>query len=176
MQNIGQDVETKTINNVPSVAGQQAARPIPADKRQQVEDMGTLENKTKQLIDFAKEHRNSWNPEITRRAYQMAKEMEGFYATSLRASMTEANQASINKQIAEYNPTSLVGQLVKGSQAGLKEIRDSNLMRRDQVLKSLGFNPRQQKTSNQAPGGSGQPTQDKHGREIIWKDGKAFYK
>jgi hypothetical protein len=172
MQNVGQDLEEKTINNVPSVAGQRAARPIPQDKRDQVQQMNVLDDKAKDLMDYAKVHEGSWNPKTRAVAQQKANEMVGFYSSSLGTSMTQGNRTWLDEQIAKKNPTSIIAQELYGSSAKLKEIQDSNNMRRNNMLKSLGFNPKESKSDS----GKSSGPQSKSGKPMIQKDGKWYYK
>lgn len=152
-QRIGEDIEQKTIDNVPSVSGQQATRPIPQDKRDQVQNMNVLDEKAKDLINYAKAHEGSWNPKTRAIAQQKANEMVGFYSSSLGTSMTEGNRTWLDEQIAKKNPTSAISQELYGSNAKLNEIMNSNAMRRNNLLKSVGLHPKEEaqtKTMNGA--------------------------
>jgi hypothetical protein len=174
MAKIGEDREEKTIENVPSVAGQQATRPIPQAQRDQVQNMNVLRDKAKQLIDFSKKHEGSWDPKTRAKAQQMANELVGFYSSSLGTSMTEGTRTWLDEQVAKKNPTSIIGQELMGSNEKLNEIMKSNNMRQATLLKSLGFRPREEKHSGKSAPKSGSTS--KSGKEIIYKDGKAYYK
>lgn len=144
LANMAQDTEQKTIDNTPAVAGQMASRPIAGGDREQVNAMNTLEDKAKQLIDFSKAHEGTWDPSTRAKAQQMANELVGFYSNSLGTSMTEGNRTWLDEQIAKKNPTSAISQILYGSNAKLKEIMESNNMRRKTKLKSMGFHPKEE--------------------------------
>lgn len=148
-QKLGEETEQKTLKNVPGIDPKElASRPIPEQKRQQIEDMGTLEKKANQLISYAKIHEGTWDPDTRGRAQQMAEELVSFYSNSLGTSMTEGTRHWLDEQIAKKNPTSVIAQALYGSQARLKEIRDSNNMRRTNVLNGLGFHPQETEPGN----------------------------
>lgn len=182
-QKYAADVEDKTISGVPSVAGQIAARPIPQEKRDKINHMNILDSKMNDLINYSEGHLGTLNLSDRATAMQKAMEAVGFYSSSLGTSMTEGTRAWLDKQLADKNPTSIVGN-IKGNMAKLKEIQNSNLMRRDQELKGLGFNTKSQNQNN----GSNQSQQyntnqqkqqtqhlSKSGRPIYYKSGKAYY-
>lgn len=171
-QKVGQDIEEKTIDNVPSVAGQKASRPIPQDKRDQVQSMNVLDDKAKDLINYAKAHEGSWNPQTRAIAQQKANEMVGFYSSSLGTSMTEGNRTWLDEQIAKKNPTSAIAQELMGSNSKLQEIQNSNNMRRNNMLKSLGFHPKQSAQSADASPYEGKTATNSKGEKLIMKNGK----
>jgi hypothetical protein len=170
MQKMGQDIEEKTIPGVPEISGQRATRPIPQASRDQALAMTTLANKAKDLMAYSKAHEGTWNPKTRAIAQQKAEEMVGFYGSSLGVSGTQGNRTWLEDQIAQKNPTSAIAQELYGSSARLKEIADSNQMRKQVLLNSLGFKPKGA-SSNQS-----ESAQSKKGHPIIYKDGKAYYK
>jgi len=157
---VGEDVEQKTIPGIPG----RAQRPIPQQTRDQVQNMNVLDAKAKDLIDYAKKHEGSWNPQTRAVAQQKANEMVGFYSSSLGTSMTEGTRTWLDDQIAKKNPTSVIAQELMGSNSRLKEIQNSNNMRRNTLLGSVGL-----KGPEQGP-------MSKSGKEIVYKNGKAYYK
>lgn len=168
MKEMGEDIEQKTIPGIHGLA----QRPIPQSQREQVQSMNVLDNKAKDLIDYAKAHEGSWNPKTRAIAQQKANEMVGFYSSSLGTSMTEGTRTWLDDQIAKKNPTSAIAQELYGSNARLKEIQDSNKMRQNTLLGSLGFNPKQSSS-----GGTNSPgPQSKSGRPMIQKNGKWYYR
>lgn len=137
---LGQDIEQKSLYGDPSVKGQTSKKPLERADIDRVNDMNTLHSKMNDLINYSAGHWGTISPSERATAMQKALEAVGFYSNSLGTSMTEGTRAWLDKQLAEKNPTSIVGQLM-GSQAKLKEIRDSNLMRKQMLLTKMGFSP-----------------------------------
>lgn len=167
---VGSDIEEKTIPGVPG----RASRPVPQAHRDQVNHMNVLADKAKDLMSYAKAHEGTWDPKTRAIAQQKANELVGFYSSSLGTSMTEGTRTWLDDQIAKKNPTSVIGQELYGSNARLKEIADSNDMRKNTLLKGLGFNVKSSASNEASKTSSG--VTSKSGREIEYKNGKAFYK
>ena len=172
MQRLGSEIEQKSLPGEPSVQGQLARKPLNQSDIDQVNNMNVLDSKMKDLIQYSGKNLGSLDPAVRARAQQKANEAVGFYTNSLGLSGTEGNRTWLDEQIAKKNPTSLSGQILLGSQSKLKEIQESNQMRKTQLLKKMGFSPQQsqQSTNNQQPA-----TTSKSGRPIVYKNGKAYY-
>lgn len=109
--------------------------PIAGDDRSRVEAMNVLDDKVKDVLDFAKKHRGSVDPAVLARAKQKAEELTSFYNKSTDSlGMTQGRLGWLEEQIKK-NPTSLIQQIM-GNNERLKEIRDSNVGRRDILMKS----------------------------------------
>lgn len=126
--------ESKHVYGVPG----QASRPVESQDRSKLQAMSVLDNKVKDVIDFANKHRGSVNPNILRQASQKAEELKNFYNGSLDGlGLTKGRLDWLDPQIRN-NPTSW-WQKLTGNDAALKEIRDSNGNRKNILLKSYGF-------------------------------------
>jgi hypothetical protein len=165
----GEDIEQKTIPGIPG----RAQRPIPQQTRDQVQNMNVLDAKAKDLIDYAKAHEGSWDPHTRAIAQQKANEMVGFYSSSLGTSMTEGTRTWLDDQIAKKNPTSVIAQELMGSNSRLKEIQNSNNMRRNTLLGSVGLKGPEQKLEKKS---GDKTTSSASGREMYQKNGQWYYK
>jgi hypothetical protein len=167
----GDDIEQKTIPGIPG----RAQRPIPQQTRDQVQNMNVLDAKAKDLIDYAKAHEGSWNPQTRAVAQQKANEMVGFYSSSLGTSMTEGTRTWLDDQIAKKNPTSVIAQELMGSNSRLKEIQNSNNMRRSTLLGSVGLKGPQEQEMKKTKQSSQDKKTSNSGREMYQKNGKWYY-
>lgn len=149
MQKMGTEIEQKSLPGEPSVAGQIARKPLNQNDIDQVNNMNVLDSKMKDLIQYAGKNLGTLSPSERARAQQKANEAVGFYSSSLGTSMTEGNRTWLDDQVAKKNPTSAIGQILLGSQSKLKEIQESNLMRKNMLLKKMGFSPQQPKQTSQ---------------------------
>ena len=133
VQKYGEDIEAKTIPSIPG----RATIPIPQHQRDQVQAMTVLDKKASDLLDYAKKHKGSLDPKVLKVGRQKAEEMMNYYNNSIQGGvMTEGRLAWLDKQIGK-NPTSIF-QDILGNNAQLKEIKDSNAMRADTLLKQYG--------------------------------------
>lgn len=155
---------------VPEISGQMASRPIPEAVRGQVQAMQVLGDKGKDLLKYAQANKGSVNPKVLKVGEQKAEEMMNYYNKSIEGGvMTEGRLAWLDKQIKK-NPTSIF-QDILGNNAQLSEIINSNDNRKNILLKSVGFNPKQQAASSQQqqqPEGDTIERMDKQGRTIIY--------
>lgn len=128
------DLEDK---HVPGLSGQ-ASIPIPHDDRNRIEAMNVLDNKVRDVLDFAKQHAGTLNPQTLARGKQKAEELIAFYNKSVdNLGMTEGRLGWLEKQIKD-DPTSVFKQIM-GNNERLREIRDSNVGRRDILTKKYGL-------------------------------------
>jgi len=139
MERMAQDRDARHIPGIPGFA----SGPIPQEARDKLQAMNILDNKVKDVLNFAQQNRGSVNPQILKQARQKAEELTSFYNKSVDSlGMTSGRLGWLEEQIKK-NPTSLMQQVL-GNNATLKEIRDSNIGRRDQMLRGpggLGFPP-----------------------------------
>ena len=143
VQKLGTEIEQKSLPGEPSVAGQMARKPLNQNDVDQVNNMNILDSKMKDLIQYAGKNVGTLSPSERARAQQKANEAVGFYSNSLGTSMTEGNRTWLDDQVAKKNPTSAISQILLGSQSKLKEIQESNLMRKNMLLQKMGFSPKQ---------------------------------
>ena len=142
---VGSDVEQKTIPGIPGKAN----RPIEQHDRDQVTAMNVLDNKANDILKFAQQHKGSLNPNILSQGGQKAAELVTFYNQSIGSGvLTQGRLAWLDSQIGK-NPTSIF-QDVLGNNAKLKEIKNSNLTRRDTLLQSYGYKPQTPTAQGQA--------------------------
>ena len=136
--------EQRHIDGIPGLA----SRPIPEGIRNQVVAMNTLDAKGKDLLNYMNQNRGSVDPSVRTTAQQKLEELKNFYNGSIEGgALTEGRLGWYDKQLGKgYNPTSLIGQLL-GSTAGLKEVVNSNSLRRDLLVKSVGLNPPKQQAT-----------------------------
>lgn len=133
--------------HIPGVPGS-SSKPIPQDTREKIQAMDVLDNKVKDVLDFAQKHRGTMNPGTLKTAKQKAEELISFYNKSVDSlGMTQGRLGWLEEQIKK-NPTSLIEQVL-GNNATLREIKDSNANRRLLQLKQLGFPIQQQQQQNQ---------------------------
>lgn len=161
----------KTDRHIPGVNGA-ASRPIPEDIRNNIQAQNVLDNKVRDVLNFAQQHRGSVDPSVLAQAKQKAEELTSFYNKSVDSlGMTQGRMGWLEEQIKK-NPTSIIQQVL-GNNARLREIRDSNVNRRDLQLKNLGFPIKGNQNQDQAqPAG----TQSKSGRPMEQRNGKWYYK
>ena len=147
-ENMGDKAAADSLRerHIPGVPGF-ASQPVPEEMRSKFRDMDVLDNKVKDVLDFAQKHRGSVNPAVLKQARQKAEELTSFYNKSVDSlGMTQGRLGWLEEQIKK-NPTSLIQQLL-GNNATLREIQQSNEGRKNLQLKKLGF-PVQ--TPTQAP-------------------------
>lgn len=134
MKEVGEDVESKSIPGVPG----RATRPIPQSNRDELQAMDTLSKKAADLMSFAKAHKGTLSPSQRALGEQKAAEMVNFYNGSLTGgALTQGRLHWLDQQINK-NPTSVFQDML-GNNKRLQEIKDSNDMRKNIVLKQLGF-------------------------------------
>ena len=169
----GQDrAQFEQERHIPGVPGQ-ASRAIPEDIRGQIQAQNVLDNKVNDVLNFAQKNRGSVNPQTLAQARQKAEELTSFYNKSVDSlGMTQGRLGWLEEQIKK-NPTSLIQQLL-GNNAVLREIRDSNVKRRDMALKSLGFPEQNTSKQEAAPIGGIQEgaTGTYQGMPVIRRNGK----
>lgn len=169
-QKIGEDVEQKTVKGIPGVEGQQASRPIDEGTQKQVLAMTTLDDKAKDLLHYVKENKGTLNPKKRAVALQKIEEMKNFYNDSIKGgALTQGRLGWYDEQFAKH-PTDILPQIL-GSTEKLNEMANSNARRRDLILKSYGLHPKQEKQNV-----SENSDKSKKGHEIVYKNGKAYYK
>lgn len=162
---VGEDTEQKTIPGIPG----QATRPIEGKDRDQIQAMNVLSNKASDLMGFAKQHTGTLSPAQRAIGQQKADEMVNFYNQSLASgALTQGRLGWLDEQIKK-NPTGLFTQLM-GNNARLSEIKNSNDMRKNLLLKSYGYN-----VPSGGSGGSSGGMTSKSGRPMIQKNGKWVY-
>jgi hypothetical protein len=128
--------------HIPGVPGS-ASRPIPQEARDKIQAMDLLDNKVKDVLDYAQKHKGSIDPQVLKTARQKAEELTSFYNKSVDSlGMTQGRLGWLEEQIKK-DPTSLIQQLL-GNNATLREIQNSNSNRRLLQLKQLGFPIEQQ--------------------------------
>ena len=111
--------------------------PIPQGKRDEIEAMNTLDYKTKDLLEFIKQHKGTLSPQQRQVAAQKAEEMMNYYNNSIKGGvMTEGRLKWLDSQIKK-NPLSIVQDLL-GNTKRLEEIMQSNFDRRNILLKGYG--------------------------------------
>lgn len=133
-QKSAENIESKHFQGV----AQDAARAIEKEDHKKLEAHNVLDDRLNDLIKFAIEHRGSIDPSVTRQGKQKAEEVINFYNQSLdKLGMTEGRLDWLKKQIEE-NPTNIFGQVL-GSLAPLREIKQSNLARRDKLMQNYGI-------------------------------------
>lgn len=157
-----------TERHIPGIKGS-ATDAIPQHIRDQVQAQNVLDNKVRDVLDFAQKNVGSLNPKVIAQAKQKAEELTAFYNKSVdNLGMTQGRLSWLEEQIKK-NPTSIIQQIL-GNNARLAEIRDSNVKRKDLTLKNLGFKREESKT--QEP----EEQMSKSGKPMIKRDGKWYYK
>lgn len=133
-EKIAQDNEAKRI---PGIKGM-ASVPVPQQIRDQALAMHTLDEKGKDLLSFIKGNTGTWDPKKTALASQKVEELKNFYNSSINGgALTEGRLHWYDEQFKK-NPTDRLAQFM-GSTEKLKEMIDSNSMRKRLLLKSVGF-------------------------------------
>lgn len=164
--------DDREAKHIPGVPGQ-ASRPIPEGIRNEVQAMSVLDNKGKDVLDFVKEHKGTWNPQTRAVAAQKIEEMKNFYNDSIKGgALTQGRLGWYDEQFAKH-PTDILAQIM-GSSSKLQEMVNSNANRREMILSGpggLGFNKPAGSKSNNTTGGI-----SKSGRQMIQRDGKWYYK
>ena len=128
--------DQESARHIPGFQGQ-ATRDIPEASRQQIQAMGILDDKGKDVLNYVQQHKGTWNPQTRAVAEQKIEEMKNFYNDSIKGgALTQGRLGWYDEQFAKH-PTDILAQLM-GSSAKLKEMVDSNAKRRDTVVKSLG--------------------------------------
>lgn len=146
MQKMGEEVESKRIPGVPGLA----ERPIPQERRDELQAMDVLDNKAADILSFAKAHKGTLSPSQRAMGAQKAEELINFYNNSIKGGvLTEGRLKWLDNQIKK-NPTSIF-QDILGNNSRLQEIKNSNAMRRNIVLKDLGFKTNGSKQASPAP-------------------------
>lgn len=154
--------------HLPGIAGQ-ATNPLSDSDVKKVQNHVLLDNKVKDVIDFAKAHVGTLNPQTIAKAKQKAEELTAFYNGAVDGlGMTQGRLGWLEEQIKK-NPTSIIQQIL-GNNARLKEIQDSNNTRKDLFLSGpggLGF-PKQATKSQFKEGDTG----THNGKPVVFKNGK----
>lgn len=123
--------------HLPGVPGFASDTIQPEDKKK-FTNRAILDDKVKDVINYAKQHVGSIDPKVLTLAAQKAHELTKFYnASTDNLGMTQGRLGWLDEQIKK-NPTSIIQQLL-GNQQRLGEIRDSNAHQRDIELNKLGF-------------------------------------
>ena len=145
---MGQMADVNDQRHIPGIQGQ-ASGPVDQNIRQELYNMNVLDAKGKDLLNFAKQHAGTWNPQTRSQAEQKLEELKNFYNGSIRGgALTEGRLKWYDEQFKK-SPTDIIPQLM-GSTKRLEEVVNSNQMRRDQQLGLLGF-------PKQKPMNQGQP-------------------
>lgn len=170
MQNMGKDIEDKVIPGIPG----KATRPIAPADRAEVNAMNILDQKAADVLSFAKKHKGSIDPKIIALGAQKAHELMNFYNNSIQGGvLTQGRMEWLDKQVKK-NPTSIF-QDVLGNNLKLEEIKNSNAVRRDSLLKSYGFKTPKLKTPSSTSSSGiadGKTAVNAQGQKIIMKNGK----
>lgn len=117
---------------------QQTSIPVSTEDRSRIEAANVLDHKVNDVLKFAQDHRGSVDPRILAQGKQKAEELAAFYNKTVDTlGMTGGRMEWLEKQIKD-NPTSVIQQVL-GNNARLKEIRDSNASRRDEIVKKYGI-------------------------------------
>lgn len=138
---------------IPGV-GAGATQVVPQEVRDRTVAMKNLNDRLIDLQSFVRQHPVANNIHNYQAATQKAAEIGALYSQSLGGSMTEGRISWLDEQIAKH-PTSLPAYLLDNS-AKLQEIKDSNLVRMNNTLNSVGLKvpqsmqPRQLDNSPQA--------------------------
>lgn len=164
MGDVGKNIATnEAARHIPGIQGN-ASRDVTSGDLSKLQAHQVMDTKIRDLMKYAQDNRGSVDPKVWAQAKQKAEETTAFYNNSLDGlGMTQGRMNWLDEQIKK-NPTSIIGQVL-GNNKRLQEIRDSNVMRRDQFLSG--------------PGGLGFPKQapqSKSGRQIEYRNGKAYYK
>ncbi len=173
---IGQMRSEGQIPGVPEVSGQTVARAIPQEKRDQLTAMQVLDNKAKDVLNFARQNKTNlekMNPlerrKILEQGAQKSEELTAFYSKAVDSGvMTKGRMEWLDKQIGK-NPAS-VFQDISGDNAKLEEIIKSNNGRKMLQLKALGFTP---KPTDQPREGQ---TGTHNGKPVIFSNGAWQYR
>lgn len=146
---MGPMADVNDQRHIPGIAGQ-SSQPIPQSIKDQVHAMNVLDAKGKDLLNFAKQHAGTWNPQTRAQAEQKLEEMKNFYNGSIEGgALTEGRLKWYDEQFKK-SPTDILPQIM-GSTKRLEEVVNSNQMRRDLQLRDLGF-PKQQPMNQQGGG------------------------
>jgi hypothetical protein len=115
-----------------------STRALTEPQRQMFTDKATLDDKVKDVMNYAQQHVGSVNPQVIKVAAQKAHELTKFYnASTDNLGMTAGRLNWLDAQVKK-NPTSII-QYVLGNQQVLGEIRNSNAHQRDIQAQKLGF-------------------------------------
>jgi hypothetical protein len=148
-------------------------KPIESQDHAALAATNMLDNRAKDLLEYAKQHRGTWNPQTIARAAQKVEEMAKYYNPTIdNGGLTLGRMNWIKEQI-KANPTSWVNQ-VFGSNAKLDEIIQSNQVNRDNLMQKYGIKGYPKASQGEQP--KQEVEKSKSGKEIIYKDGKAYYK
>lgn len=149
---------------------------IPQQSRDKFNNRAILDDKVRDVLDYAQKNKGSIDPKVLTVAAQKAHELTKFYnASTDNLGMTQGRLNWLDEQIKK-NPTSFIQQLL-GNQKRLAEIRDSNTHQKDIELKNLGFpvnpGPPGSSSSKVPPEGTtGIHGQGKDSFPVIVKNGK----
>lgn len=155
--------------HIPGIPGQ-ASRPVTEGDRAQLTAMNVLDSKGKDLLNFINQHSGTLNPQQRAVAAQKVEEMKNFYNKSIEGgALTEGRLSWYDKQL-RHNPTDYVPQMLGNTQK-LKEMVNSNDLRKNILLKSYGYQQPQQsqaQKSNIQEGATGTYA----GKPVVYKNGK----
>lgn len=169
----GQDkfADDREAKHIPGIPGQ-ASAPVNEGDRKTIQAMNILDNKGKDVLDFVRQHKGTWDPRTRAVAEQKIEEMKNFYNDSIKGgSLTQGRLGWYDEQFAKH-PTDILSQIM-GSSAKLQEMVSSNANRRDQLLSGpggLGF-PKQSAATPKST-----TSKSNSGREMIQRNGKWYYK
>ncbi len=127
--------------HIPGIPGF-ATDKVPEHDKSLLLSQNTLDQKGKDLLSYINQHKgldwHRWSPNDRAIATQKVEEMKNFYNNSIGGgALTEGRLGWYDEQFAKH-PLDIIPQLL-GSTAKFKEVIDSNAMRRDTMLKSLGY-------------------------------------
>jgi hypothetical protein len=155
----------EAARHIPGVPGM-ASKDLTEDDRQTIVNHQILDNKLKDLISYAQQHKGSVNPAVLQQAAQKAHEATSFYNKTVDGlGMTPGRMNWLDEQIKK-NPTSIIQQLL-GNNQRLQEIENSNGTRMNLRLKNMGF-PVNQQTQKFQEGQTG----TYQGKPVVFKGGK----
>ncbi len=127
--------EGKMLNQayIPGVGMSKSLSPIPEPDKQQILAMNVLDNKGRDLLQFAKAHKTDFTPNTLRVGAQKAAEMVNYYNGSINGGvLTESRLKWLDDQISKH-PTNIFQDII-GNNAQLEEIINSNANRRNMLL------------------------------------------
>lgn len=165
---LGNDMEQKTIPGIPG----RASRPVEQNDREKITAMKILSDKSQDVLNFAEKNKGTLSPAVRAQGAQKAAELVNFYNQSLGGALTGYKLPWLEGQIGK-NPTSIF-QDILGSNAKLREIKNSNDARLGTVLGSYGMSLKQ-------GGGQGKPaapqggSTSRGGHAMVQKNGKWVY-
>jgi hypothetical protein len=160
-------------HHVPGYSGQ-TSRPVQPEMNDKIQAMSVLDDKGKDVLNFVKQNKGTWNPQKQAIAEQKVDEMKNFYNASIGGgALTEGRLNWYDEQFKK-DPTGIISQL-RGSTAKMQEMVDSNAKRLKEQLSGpggLGLPESKQQPSapQNIPEGT-KGTNKKTGEKMIRKNG-----